>query len=635
MTILKRLGAGAVALGVVAASMVLTAPQASAHTGTLTTSSVCNDDGTYTVTYNGATHSVPASGAGHVATLTVGEVKPVGSPISDAPATVTGNTTYTFTQTVPGAATKAQATAFLAWGDGAKSDPIGKIDLPGNCTPTPVAPSGNLATDCVDDSGHVWAGRLDSGTAENVTWRLVSGTNDSHTTVVGGPTSGLPLSASGLPDATKVFLQYKVGSGDWQDEGSAVTTGSCTPVVVLPTGSFTVVCTETGASVTIGDLGSGTKKDVEWTLTYNDSTTTVTAGDVIAVPSLATLALAWSSGSSGATVQEGTAPAACPPTGTVDKSSQPISGSVVSPGQTINYAVTVTNTGDVKIIDKPAVDTLPAHVTLVAGSISDGGTASGDGRSITWSVTLEPEAHATFTYQVTVDADAPADTSLLNTVTFVGVEDTTTHTVGDRTLAVVKSVDPSGAAELGDTLTYTLKVTAGGTLGQTNVVVTDYIPGHRPGHDSVPTTYVAGSAACDAGTCTATYDPSAQRITWSLGDMAAGTTRSVTFKVTIDELNTISADASATNVVNSAEVGSTETPTVPSNEVKTPVTNVLGVTHEHPTTSDQPTDVLGVSLAHTGASPQLPWLLGTSGLFLLVGTSLILLARKPEVVRER
>ena len=58
-------------------------------------------------------------------------------------------------------------------------------------------------------------------------------------------------------------------------------------------------------------------------------------------------------------------------------------------------------------------------------------------------MTLEPEAHKTFTYQVTVDAGAPSGTALLNQVTFLGVEDTTTHEVGDRSLAIVKSVDPT------------------------------------------------------------------------------------------------------------------------------------------------------------------------------------------------
>jgi hypothetical protein len=307
---LKRLGASVLAMGVAVTGMVMTAPTASAHTGTLTTSAVCNDDGTYQITYTGQTKSVPPTGPGHEATLAVGEVKPVGSTITDVPPTVTGNTTYTFHQIVAGTTTSAQATAFLTWGDGAKSDPIGKIDLPGNCT-APVAPSGNLTKDCVDGAGHVVAGKLDNGTAENVAWRLVSGTNDSHDTVVGGPTSNGPLEASDLPDATKVWLQYAVGNGDWVDEGSVVTTGQCAPKV-NPTGSFIVVCSETGANVTIGTLTSGSKQDVVWTLTYGAASKTVNTGDVVAVSAGALLTLSFTAGdNTSGTVQTGTAPESC------------------------------------------------------------------------------------------------------------------------------------------------------------------------------------------------------------------------------------------------------------------------------------------------------------------------------------
>jgi hypothetical protein len=301
MKMLKRLGASVLALGVATAGMVMTAPIASAHTGTLTTSAVCNDDGTYKITYTGQTQSVPTSGSGHVATLTVGEVKPVDSAIADAPGTVTGNTTYTFHQTVAGTTTHAQATAFLTWGDGAKSDPIGKIDLPGDCKPpvTPVSPSGNLQKDCVDDAGHVFAGKLDNGTAETVSWRLVTGTNDSHTTVVAGPASGKPLEASGLTDATKVWLQYKTGE-NWVDEGSVVTTGNCTPVPpVTPSGTLSTDCVEGAGQVVAADLDSGTFEGVTWRLVTgtNDSHDTVVAGPSATTPlqatGLATATTVW------------------------------------------------------------------------------------------------------------------------------------------------------------------------------------------------------------------------------------------------------------------------------------------------------------------------------------------------------
>ncbi len=57
----------------------------------------------------------------------MGEIKPVGTSVSGAPDTVVGNTSYSWTQIVPGSAKYAQSTAFLTWGDGAKSDPIGTI----------------------------------------------------------------------------------------------------------------------------------------------------------------------------------------------------------------------------------------------------------------------------------------------------------------------------------------------------------------------------------------------------------------------------------------------------------------------------------------------------------------------------
>ncbi|MGZ4590510.1 MAG: DUF7927 domain-containing protein, partial [Actinomycetes bacterium] len=335
------------------------------------------------------------------------------------------------------------------------------------------------------------------------------------------------------------------------------------------------------------------------------------------------------------TVQVGTAPAACPETGTVDKTADPASGSVVGVGQRVTYTVTVRNTGTFAIDNEPAVDTLPSHVALVPGSITGGGTASVNGRSITWPVSLAAGASATFTYQVTVDANAPARSELLNRVVFLGDEATTRHTVGERSLAIGKTVSPAGDAEFGGTLTYTMTVTAGGNMGQTNVVVSDYLPGYRPGTESGTTAYVDGSAACDAGTCTPSYDGSAKLLTWSLGDMAPGDTRVVTFQVTID---TPEADADggipAVDIVNSAAVASTETPTTPSNEVTTPVTTVLGTKvgpEKTPSTPSTQGGSVPNALPHTGAGLPVTWTLGVSGIFLALGAALLLAGRRKPV----
>jgi len=613
MRTLKRLGASVLALGVAVAGMVMTAPLASAHTGTLKTSFICQDDGTFKVTYTGTTTNVPGSGPGHVATLTVGELLPTGSTVTDAPAKVTGNTTYSFHQIVPGTATKAQATAFLAWGDGAKSDPIGKVDLPHNCT-APVAPSGDLTTDCLNGGGHVAAAHLDNGTASNVSWRLVSGTDASHTTVVGTQAPNGSLEANGLPDATKVWLQVNTGHG-WADEGSVVTTGNCTPV--SPSGDLSTSCVNGGGQVVAAHLNSGTAGNVTWRLVSGtDASHTTVVGtqapngslEANGLPDATKVWLQFNAGN-----------------GWVDE------GSVVTTG---NCAPVVPPSGSFTVV----CSATGATVTL-------GTLGSGTHNNVVWTLTFGSDSKTVSTGDV-VAVPALAALALKYTI---GSADS--HTVqsdtapaacapaGERSLDIAKAVSPTGDAEFGDTLTYTLTVTAGGNLGQSNVVVSDYIPGYKPGRDSGKTTYVPGSAACDAGTCSAAYDGSAKLITWGLGDMAAGTTRTVTFKVTIDSpAESADGGVEATTIFNSGTVGSTETSTKPSNEVVTPVTAVLGVKQGHkPVHNDTPDDtaVLGSSLPHTGAPGQLPWTLGTAALFLLLGTALVVFARKPEAIKAR
>lgn len=112
-------------------------PAASAHTGDLKTSGVCQDDGTRLVTYTGATTNVPAEGSGHEASLTV-EFKPIDTEASPISQTVVGNTTYTFTQIIAGNVKSVSADAHLAWGDGVKSDPTATAEFTTDCTPVVV-----------------------------------------------------------------------------------------------------------------------------------------------------------------------------------------------------------------------------------------------------------------------------------------------------------------------------------------------------------------------------------------------------------------------------------------------------------------------------------------------------------------
>ncbi len=317
---------------------------------------------------------------------------------------------------------------------------------------------------------------------------------------------------------------------------------------------------------------------------------------------------------------------------TLEKTADPASGGVVQPDGSIEYTVTVGNTGDIAITDARVTDTLPPFVTVDETSISDGGVfvagsdTSVSAGTITWSVDLAAAGDegdtVELTYEVTVDEDAPEGAVLVNRAVLFSLEDTTTHVVPTGDLTIVKEVSPVAGngvvVHFGDTLTYTLNAVASGDLDQPDVVVTDYVPGYDPLRPSSgKTTYVAGSAACvGAGDCTVTEPGADGLITWELGDMAAGTSRQVTFKVTIDRPAALPDGAiPAVDVLNAGAVESARTPYTPSNEVVTPVTEVLGV--KIPNTPVAP-------LPRTGVLVPPAQLAGLA--VLMVGLGLLLLA---------
>lgn len=218
---LKKILAGVSAMALALGMIALVAGPASAHTGSLSVSAVCQNDGTYLVTYSGSTTNVPASGPGHTATLTVGEIQPVGAIPVGAPATVVGNTTYGWTEVVPGSTTYVQSTAFLVWGDNVTSDPQGKKGLDGTCgdnTDTKV----NI---CHHDSGN---GGLDHNgfTLQNVSIESIIKTHghDSHDQDV-------------IPSFTytKNGVQHTYPGKNLTDGGSAFLNNDCRLISAIPT----------------------------------------------------------------------------------------------------------------------------------------------------------------------------------------------------------------------------------------------------------------------------------------------------------------------------------------------------------------------------------------------------------------
>ena len=95
------------------------------------------------------------------------------------------------------------------------------------------------------------------------------------------------------------------------------------------------------------------------------------------------------------------------PAWSLEKTSDPTSGSEVDPGDQVTYTLTVTNTTDNAVVDNAVVTDDLSDVLQYASldSVPAGATLSGD--TLTWQVPeLQPGETAELSYTVTVDDDA-------------------------------------------------------------------------------------------------------------------------------------------------------------------------------------------------------------------------------------
>jgi len=433
----------------------------------------------------------------------------------------------------------------------------------------------------LDNTGHIQLGTqtpVDSNTTEHFVKFPVIGALKSSDPASGTAAAPAPVT----PGQTIIYTITVTNTG--QADATGVTASD-----TIPTGT-TFVSADNG-----GLLNSGV---VTW------SDLTVPAGGSLALSFRVTVDGADADG----TLIDNTATVNDAPTNTthhvvvtavlaIAKTADPVSGSIVQPGDQIDYTITVTNTGHAAALTQTVTDTLPAHITVIASSI-DPDAQTVDATQIVWVADVPAATNAgpgtvVLTYSVTVNADAPQGSTLTNVATLGGHDATTEHHVASGDLTLVKHVDKATAA-FGDVLTYTFDAATTGDLDQTNVVVTDVVPAH--------TTYVAGSAGCtDSGTCSASYDSATNTITWELGNIAAGAdARHLVFQVTIDTPTFDPAVGVPLETIdNSGAILSAETPPTPSNKVTTDVTAVLGIKVVKPATSPKTVPFTGLPLPLT------------------------------------
>lgn len=234
----------------------------------------------------------------------------------------------------------------------------------------------------------------------------------------------------------------------------------------------------------------------------------------------------------------------------VKKTSDPVSGDAVAPGDEVTYTLTVAQSGP-DAVDASLSDDLSDVLddAEMLGSVTASiGTATLNGTALEWTGTVPAGGVATITYTVKVkDRSGLADGgnyTLGNVVTSDGCQATadceTTHPVGTYTVA--KSADPASGTEVqaGDTVAYTVTVTQVGTGAVTGASLEDDLS------DVLDDATWNGDLS--ASSDTASFDAATETLAWA-GDLEVGQQVTVTYSVTVTSLGTESDTLS--NVVTS------------------------------------------------------------------------------------
>ena len=182
-------------------------------------------------------------------------------------------------------------------------------------------------------------------------------------------------------------------------------------------------------------------------------------------------------------------------------------------GDTLTYTITLTNsgnaTGTVTVTDE-----IPAGTTLVEKSITNNGVESNG--TITWTdVEVKAGDTVEVSFKVTINSDTK--TSVTNKAVIDGNKPTEEVETKVANITGVKSVDKS-TAKVGDTLTYTIKLTNSGN-GDGKVTVTDEIP--------------TGTRIKDENTTG--YNKETNTMTWSNVEVKAGKSVKLTLEVVVED----------------------------------------------------------------------------------------------------
>jgi uncharacterized repeat protein (TIGR01451 family) len=262
-----------------------------------------------------------------------------------------------------------------------------------------------------------------------------------------------------------------------------------------------------------------------------------------------------------------------------------------SPGDTLEYTVTITNTGAVDAQNVVFSDTPGANTTLVVGSVVTSGTVisgntPGDTSVVVNFGTLGAGQTVTVVFRVTINRPlVPRDTTVVSNqgvvvadnVTDTPTDDPDTPEAGDPTdtplgepteepeLVVTKtdrlfddSPSGDGVPSPGDVLQYTIVISNTGQATAEGVVFTD-----TPDPN---TTLVVGSVTTTQGVIPQGNTPGDTAVTVNVGDILPGVSVTINFRVTI--ANPVPEGVMA--VANQGMVSGANVPNTPTDDPDTP-----------------------------------------------------------------
>jgi uncharacterized repeat protein (TIGR01451 family) len=426
----------------------------------------------------------------------------------------------------------------------------------------------------------------------------------------GGPTAGdtirytVTISNAGNTDATSVSFNDLIPANTMIVPGSV-------------TSSQGTIVSEDPVSVTVGDVGVGSDVTIIFDVTIDDPL----PGGVTSIANQGTVSL---SNQSDVDTDDPDTPASDDPTETpvtaapsleADKTdillTDADSSGGVTPGDTLSYSVTISNTGTTEATGVVFTDSIPINTAVVPGSVSSSqGTVDSEDPVQVTIGNIAANGSSTISFHVLIDDPLPAGVTTVSNQGTVSsselpdepTDDPDTVPDGDETITVVNLApdlsivkdDGDVTAIPGSTISYTLDYANNGLQDATGVSLTETVPSNCSFSAGTSTAgWVCLPGILAGSTCALT-----------IGDLSSGGSGSVIFAVTLDN----PVPVGVTQVSNTASIaddgshGQDETPSDNSDSDTTPIvissTPSLDATKE----VEQLTDLNGNGLADAGES---------------------------------